>query len=75
MTKKYFVYEVSGMEKESAEAFGEAFRWAKNMSAKTGDEIWRTCYVNEETNRIEFYAKGGCFLNIKFYSPEKAEHF
>lgn len=71
---KKFVYQVNGYEFCGAEAFGDAWREAKEKAAELNAPIFRLVIKGEDV-RQEYFAKGGVFLNVKFYSPEKVQNF
>lgn len=72
---KTFIYEVAGIEIESVEPFGNAYKEAVKIAEMTGSEIRRSVYINGNESRYEFLGKGKVFVNMKYYEPEKALHF
>ena len=62
-----FIYNVNGTEFYTEKE-------AKALATAEHCEIWRAV-VRAEDVRHEFYAKGGCFLNERFYTKEKARVF
>ena len=70
---KTFTYEVVGQEFTGTEAFGAEWKKARALAVETGSEIWRTVEDRGNTRR-EFFTKANCFLNEKYYTPEKAFH-
>ena len=71
---KRFVYDVMGFEFEDTEAFGKAWKDAKEVATGLGVGIYRTVY-NGETERREVYCKGGCFLPVEMVKPESVALF
>lgn len=69
-----FIYEVAGREFTDTEAFGTAWKEAKEVAKEEHCGIFRTV-VSGDNLRYEFYAKGGCFLNEKFYTDAKLKIF
>jgi len=69
-----FIYNLNGHEVETTEAFGEIWKQVVAIAKADHTEVWRTVVRGEDIRR-EFYAKGGCFLNEKYYKPEKAKVF
>jgi len=69
-----FIYMVNGTELYTTEAFGQEWKEAKALAAEAHCGIYRAVIKNGET-RYEFYAKGGCFLNERFYTDEKIKIF
>ena len=79
MTKVFFYY-VNGTEFVDTEAFGKAWRDAKALATEEHTCITRTVLTGEDNLRHEFFAKGGIFLNERFYSvlwpgPKKIKKF
>ena len=72
--KTAFIYMVNGTELYSEEAFGQEWKEAKTIAREAHCGIYRAVVRGEEI-RYEFYAKGGCFLNERFYTDEKIEIF
>ena len=68
---KTFIYTVNGNEYTDTKAFGQAWKDAKAQATKEHTSIVRTV-VEGENERHEFYAKGGCFLNERFFDNERA---
>lgn len=68
--EKMFVYNVNGTILEDNVAFGDAWRKAKELAKSEQCGIFRQV-VNGEDIRNEYYAKGGIFLNERFYEPDK----
>lgn len=71
---KEFIYNVNGTEFTDTEAFGKAWSEAKALAKEEHTAITRTIVTNSSI-RYEFYAKGGCFLDNKFYSKENVKIF
>jgi len=71
---KEFIYNVNGTEFTDTEAFGKAWSAAKALAKSEHSAITRTI-VTDSSICYEFYAKGGCFLNDRFYSKEKVKIF
>jgi len=69
-----FIYIVNGTMIETTEAFGQVWKEAIAIAKADHTEVWREVIRGEDVRR-EFYAKGGCFLNERFYKPEKARVF
>lgn len=60
---KKFIYDVAGFEFEDTEAFGDAWKNAKDLATKKHVAIYRTV-INGEKETREIYVKAGCFLPI-----------
>ena len=73
--KKLFIYEVDNYEFSDTEAFGQAWKQAKEKAAALHTYISRFVVRNEDDIQQEFFCKGGCFLNAKHATPEKWEIF
>lgn len=71
---KLFVYNVNGTVLEDTEAFGKAWKRAKEIATEEHVGIERQVVCGDSISN-EFYAKGGCFLNERFYSAEKVKIF
>ena len=71
---KRFVYDVMGFEFEDTEAFGKAWKDAKEVAKGLGVPIYRTVYDGEKERR-EVYYKGGCFNSIKFATADNVALF
>lgn len=71
---KRFVYDVMGFEWEDTEAFGSAWKTAKEVAKGLGVGIYRTV-IKGETERREVYCKGGCFLPVEMVKPESVALF
>ena len=70
-----FIYNVNGTElNETTEAWGKEWQEAKELAKEQKCGIYRLV-INGDNVRHEFYAKGGCFLNEKFYKEEKIKIF
>ena len=69
-----FEYRVNGTTFEDTEAFGKAWKDAKEMATAEHTYIERTI-VNGNDIRYEFYAKGGIFLNERFMEVDKVYIF
>ena len=61
-----FIYQVKGFEYRDTEAFGQAWKEAKAKAAELHTGIFRTV-IKKEEERYEFFAKGGVFLNTRYY--------
>lgn len=72
MTK--FVYEVAGWEFEDTEAFGLAWKQAKNKAAERHAAIYRTVIKNEKVVH-EVYTSARCFLSITHAKPNDVMRF
>lgn len=74
MTRE-FIYIVNGSEfNAGADVWGQAWKDAQAQAAEEHSIIERAVISGENIN-YEFYAKGGCFLADKFYSPDLAKVF
>ena len=73
---KTFTYMVGTYEYTDTTAFGQAWTDAEIMAKKLHCGIFRTVTdPKTETVRDEFYAKGGAFLNIRYYEETKLRIF
>lgn len=72
---KKFIYQVAGYEFSDTVAFGKAWQDAKAMATETGSPIGRLVVKDGDIIRREFYAKGGCFLSMEFYSEDRLAKF
>lgn len=63
--EKMFIYDVAGYTFEDTEAFGKAWKAAKEKAATLHCAIYRTVRKGE-TERREVYFKAGCFNNVKY---------
>ena len=72
---KDFFYEVNGTEYHDVEAFGKAWKAAKAQAEAEHTEIFRTVCWGVGCVRYEFYAKGGCFLPMRFYDKDTVKIF
>ena len=61
-----FIYQVKGFEYRDTEAFGQAWKEAKAKAAELHTGIFRTV-IKKGEERYEFFAKGGVFLNNRYY--------
>lgn len=68
-----FIYMTNGYEFEDTEAFGKAWKQAVAMAKENHTAILRKV-VRKDEIEFQFYA-GGCFLDERFYSPEKIKIF
>lgn len=69
-----FIYGVNGKIFKDTVAFGIA--WEKTVEeAKASNEMITRKVVNEKGQRIEFFAKGGVFLNIRYYEEKRVYKF
>lgn len=73
MTRTY-IYDVNGTQFEDVKAFGTAWANAKALAKEEHTTIKRTIVENEKIT-YEFYAKGGIFLNEKYYDVEDVKVF
>jgi len=74
MTKVFFYY-VNGTEFVDTEAFGKAWRDAKALATEEHTCITRTVLTGEDNLHHEFFAKGGIFLNERFYEKDRVKVF
>ena len=72
---KKFIYVVAGYEFSDTEAFGKAWREAKAKAKETDSGIGRLVVKDGDIIRREFYAKGGCFLSMEYYSEDRLAKF
>ena len=63
--KKIFIYDVAGYTFEDTEAFGKAWKAAKEKATALHCAIYRTVRKGE-TERREVFFKGGCFNDVKY---------
>ena len=63
--EKKFIYDVAGNLFEDTEAFGKAWKAAKEKAAALHCAIYRTVRKGEKENREVFY-KAGCFNDVKY---------
>lgn len=71
---KKYTYGVNGKIFTDTTAFGKAWKNAIT-EAKTSHEVITRKVVEKEKQRIEFFAKGGVFLNIKYYNEKRVYKF
>jgi len=71
---KKFVYGVNGKKFSDTEAFGKAWESAVKEAKDSNEKITRLV-VDGEKQRIEFFAKGGVFLNMKYYEEKRLYKF
>jgi predicted nucleotidyltransferase len=71
---KEFIYHINGTEITDTEAFGKAWTKAKELATEEHTCITRTV-IRDNQIEYEFYAKGGCFLNERFYEKERVKIF
>lgn len=71
---KIFFYYVNGTEFADTEAFGKAWTEAKALATEEHTCITRTVVKGEEMKH-EFFAKGGCFLDERFYEKDRVKIF
>lgn len=71
---KLFIYKIGNLEFAESEPFGQAWKdaveWAKHYHVG----ITRTV-IDGSNKREEFFARGGIFLNKRFYTKEKEKIF
>ncbi len=72
---KKFIYQVAGYEFSDTVAFGKAWQDAKAKATETGSGIGRLVVKDGDIIRREFFAKGGCFLSMEFYSEDRLAKF
>ena len=63
--KKIFIYDVAGYTFEDTEAFGKAWKAAKEKATALHCAIYRTVRKGETEHREVFF-KGGCFNDVKY---------
>ena len=71
---KMFVYDVNGTQFEDTQAFGQGWKNAKKVATEEHATITRAVVEGEKVT-YEFFAKGGVFLNEKFYEVDRAKVF
>ena len=71
---KMFYYNVNGTEFTDTKAFGVAWHDAVKLAKNLHTGITRTV-ISEKGEQHEFLAKGGCFLNERFYTEKKVKIF
>lgn len=71
---KLFIYEVNGETIEDTEAFGKAWKKAKEIATREHTCITRQV-IKENDIRNEFYSKACCFLPEKFFEKDKVMVF
>ena len=71
---KTFTYCVNGTTFEDTEAFGKAWKDAVALAKEEHATITRAVVCGNDI-RYEFYAKGGCFLNDRYYDKETVKVF
>ena len=66
---KTFIYQVynSGYEFRGPDAWGQAWKDAKAVATELHTGIFRIVEQEGKEPRYEYYAKGGVFLNVRFY--------
>lgn len=69
----YFVNEIEIIGTDT-EAFGAVWAKAKVVASEKNTYITRVV-TNGEKERHEFFAKGGCFLNKRFFNKERVKIF
>jgi len=72
--EKMFIYNVNGTTFEDTEAFGKAWKEAKEMAKAEHTFITRQVVKGNEI-RNEFYATAGIFLNERFMEKDKVAIF
>ncbi len=72
---KTFIYKVAGYEFRDTKAFGQAWREARAKATELHCGIFREVEEDEAEIRYEFYANGGAFLNMRFYTEKKLAIF
>lgn len=71
-----FTYVVGTHAFADDEAWGEGWKQAKKIATELHTGIFREVFDNRtEETYTEFYAKGGCFLHIRFYEDRKLKIF
>jgi len=72
--EKKFIYNVAGYTFEDTEAFGNAWRAAKEKATALHCAIYRTTRKGE-TERREVFIKAGCFNNIEYVTSREVKIF
>ena len=72
--KKKFIYNVAGYIFEDTEAFGKAWKTAKEKATALHCAIYRTVH-KDETERREVFFKAGCFNNVKYATSDSVMIF
>lgn len=74
---KNYIYTVDSYEWTGNEPWGDAWKSAVAKAKEVHTGIWRRVInlEREEDECVEFYAKGGCFLNARFYADHKLKIF
>lgn len=70
-----YIYDVNGTQFEDVKAFGTAWANAKALAKEEHTTIKRTIVENNGKIIHEFYAKGGIFLDEKYYNVEDVKVF
>ena len=71
---KTFIYRVGNYQTIDNTAFGKGWKDAQKKAVENHSAIYRTVIADKET-RYEFFANGGVFLNMRFFSLEKLRVF
>ena len=69
-----FIYRVGNYQTIDNTAFSKGWKDACHKAAENHCAIYRTVVADKET-RHEFFANGGAFLNMRFFSLEKLRVF
>ena len=72
--EKKFIYDVAGNLFEDTEAFGEAWKAAKEKATALHCAIYRTVRKGETEHR-EVYFTAGCFNDVRFTATHEIKIF
>ena len=72
--EKKFIYDVAGYTFEDTEAFGKAWKAAKEKAAELHCAIYRTVRKGEKESR-EVYFTAGCFNDVRFTAMHEIKIF
>lgn len=67
---KLFVYKVDGKVFQGHDAWGQAWDDAKAVAKDRHCPIFRSVVKGDKVDH-QFFAKGGAFLSLRSYSPDK----
>jgi hypothetical protein len=72
---KKFIYQVgSSFEYVGFEAFGDAWKQARDKATELHVSIYRLV-IKDENIKQEVYVNGGCFLSVAYAKPENIHIF